>query len=242
MSATAGSLPESNKAITFTSRNLSDLKSEYRRLAFKHHPDRGGDNEVMAAVNAAFDDAYARLVRAESVPVAETARSYRADFYTECGWRGDRYESDRSTKNIAAQVRRFLKDEYADCRFSVRVEHGTRLCIDLMEAPRDAYREGVNRNRPIQNVHGTDGIRGWDGTFTPSPASDWVLAMAGTIRSFTARYQRDDSDSRFDHFDYNFLFTVGVGRWNKPFRVVDRKPRARRKGAIRPTAPVPTIP
>ena len=30
------------------------LLSRYRALAFEHHPDRGGSNQVMAAINAAY--------------------------------------------------------------------------------------------------------------------------------------------------------------------------------------------
>ena len=36
-------------------RTLDELKAEYRRLAMKHHPDRGGDLETMKAINAEHD-------------------------------------------------------------------------------------------------------------------------------------------------------------------------------------------
>ena len=35
----------------------SDVKTRYRRLAMKHHPDRGGDTETMKAVNLAYEQA-----------------------------------------------------------------------------------------------------------------------------------------------------------------------------------------
>jgi len=34
--------------------SLEEAKAEYRRLCFMYHPDRGGDNEVMLAVNRAY--------------------------------------------------------------------------------------------------------------------------------------------------------------------------------------------
>jgi curved DNA-binding protein CbpA len=34
---------------------LEELKSQYHRLAFIHHPDRGGDIEIMKAINAEYD-------------------------------------------------------------------------------------------------------------------------------------------------------------------------------------------
>ena len=45
----------------FTARNLDDLKSQYRRLAMKHHPDRGGSVVVMQEINAEYDALFAIL-------------------------------------------------------------------------------------------------------------------------------------------------------------------------------------
>ncbi|MCL2311905.1 MAG: J domain-containing protein [Firmicutes bacterium] len=40
---------------------LEDLKKQYRELAFKHHPDRGGTNEDMKAVNNEYDELFQTL-------------------------------------------------------------------------------------------------------------------------------------------------------------------------------------
>jgi len=37
---------------------LDELKKEYRRLSMIHHPDRGGDPEVMKAINAEHDEVF----------------------------------------------------------------------------------------------------------------------------------------------------------------------------------------
>ena len=37
-------------------RTLDELKREYRRLAMKYHPDRGGDTETMQRINAEYDE------------------------------------------------------------------------------------------------------------------------------------------------------------------------------------------
>ena len=34
---------------------LDELKAEYRRLAMKYHPDRGGDTEIMQRINAEYE-------------------------------------------------------------------------------------------------------------------------------------------------------------------------------------------
>ena len=33
---------------------FNEVRSAYKKLCLKHHPDRGGDEKVMKAVNAAF--------------------------------------------------------------------------------------------------------------------------------------------------------------------------------------------
>ena len=40
---------------------LEDLKKQYRELAMKHHPDKGGSNEDMKKVNAEYDVLFDKL-------------------------------------------------------------------------------------------------------------------------------------------------------------------------------------
>ena len=40
---------------------LEELKAEYKRLAKKYHPDMGGSDDIMAQVNAQYDDLAAKL-------------------------------------------------------------------------------------------------------------------------------------------------------------------------------------
>lgn len=40
---------------------LEDLKRQYKTLALKNHPDRGGDVEVMKLINAEYDALFARV-------------------------------------------------------------------------------------------------------------------------------------------------------------------------------------
>ena len=35
--------------------SLEELKKQYKKLAFKHHPDRGGETEVMQKINSEYD-------------------------------------------------------------------------------------------------------------------------------------------------------------------------------------------
>ena len=45
-------------------KSLNDLKAVYRKLAMEHHPDLGGDVEVMQAINAEYDEMFKKLQNA----------------------------------------------------------------------------------------------------------------------------------------------------------------------------------
>ena len=42
-------------------RTLEELKKQYRVLAMKNHPDKGGDVEIMKAINAEYDELFKRV-------------------------------------------------------------------------------------------------------------------------------------------------------------------------------------
>ena len=50
-------------------KDKNELKAMYRKLAMKNHPDRGGDEEVMKAINAEYDKALKRILASEGEPV-----------------------------------------------------------------------------------------------------------------------------------------------------------------------------
>ncbi|MBQ7737022.1 MAG: hypothetical protein IJT62_04230 [Oscillospiraceae bacterium] len=64
-------------------RTLDELKAEYRRLAMKHHPDRGGDAETMKAINAEHDRIFEILKKQHNAThdehhqTTETAEEFR---------------------------------------------------------------------------------------------------------------------------------------------------------------------
>jgi len=42
-------------------KDKNEVKAMYRKLAMKYHPDRGGDDETMAAINAEYEEAFKRV-------------------------------------------------------------------------------------------------------------------------------------------------------------------------------------
>jgi len=60
-----------------TPETLEELKSLYRKLAMKHHPDRGGSDDSMKAINAEYDKLFPLLKDVHKTKDGEkyTARS-----------------------------------------------------------------------------------------------------------------------------------------------------------------------
>ena len=55
-----------------TPKTLEELKAQYRKLAMKHHPDRGGDSEAMKAVNNEYDILFPKLKDIHQTKEGET--------------------------------------------------------------------------------------------------------------------------------------------------------------------------
>lgn len=65
-------------------KTIDELKAEYRRLAMKHHPDRGGDEETMKAINAEYDKAFNAMQHGEQyTESADGKTESRKQQYTE---------------------------------------------------------------------------------------------------------------------------------------------------------------
>ena len=131
-----------------TCTTLDELKKEYRRLAMANHPDRGGDEATMKAINAEYDAVFPAFKlaynRTAQTPTAETAQSTRSEFYTANGWKGSNYDSARSLKEIAQLVRQFIKEQFPTYKFSVRTSYASmcqELHVDLKEAPCKVYKD-----------------------------------------------------------------------------------------------------
>lgn len=63
----------------YAARNLSELKHQYRKLAARYHPDKGGDLETMQAINAEYHRRHLQLKDAanDAPPLIEDFSSLR---------------------------------------------------------------------------------------------------------------------------------------------------------------------
>ena len=59
-------------------RTLDELKKEYRRLSKLHHPDHGGDEATMKAINAEYSDRFEVLKRQHNAAADEAHQTTEA--------------------------------------------------------------------------------------------------------------------------------------------------------------------
>lgn len=126
---------------------LDELKKEYKKLARQHHPDMGGNLEDMQKINAEFDKLfkiYQSRPTADKSETEETAESFRSEFYTQNGWKGSKYDETRhlSVVEVAKLIRKDLKAEFPECKFSVTTESASmcsEIYVCLMASPYPAY-------------------------------------------------------------------------------------------------------
>lgn len=114
--------------------SLSNLKSQFRSLALKNHPDAGGDPEIMKEINIEYDALFAiwktKQEKETGNPVSETAETTRRQFYSESGWEGSNYNASLTTKDICKIIRAYVKEKYPTYKFSVRF-HTASMCSEI---------------------------------------------------------------------------------------------------------------
>lgn len=199
-------------------KNLDELKKLYHELAMRHHPDRGGDTEVMKEINGEYDRLYPAFQtlynRTAAAPVQQSAAESRSEFYTQNGWAGDNYRSDRSTKEIAKILREYVKRVYPDHKFSVTTSYfsgGSSIRVALMSAPYEALLDGT-KQRGLNDYY-LEQDRG---------LSPQALRVMQDVNRLIKSYRYSDCDGMIDYFDTNFYYDLAIGKWNKPFEVNHR--------------------
>lgn len=200
-------------------KSLSELKKQFRTLALANHPDKGGETKTMQEINSEFDILFTiwsqKPESNNNSETKETATQYRRNFYTEYGWQGVRYDRDLSTKEIAARVREYGKNQWPQYKFSIRTEYfagGSAIHLALVSGPEAAFLEGTEENeKGYITIHRNfDRIEGM---------TEIVKHVINDMNDFMDSYNYDDSDSMIDYFSTNFYTHVSVGKWDKPYEI-----------------------
>lgn len=119
-------------------------------------------------------------------------------------------------KEIAAEVRLKLKKQFPDCKFSVRKESysmGQALHVSLMEAPFQAFKDGVQKDSMQVNSY----------QFSNNQEPDSIVSQKawGVLKKVSEISQArnwNKSDAMIDYFDVNYYFHLNIGQYNKAFK------------------------
>ena len=138
-------------------KSLEDLKTQFKTLARKNHPDAGGNAETMKEINCEYDALFPiwkdhHNTAEPQNQTDETADSTRRQFYTEWGWEGENHKWGRDVAEVAKIVRAYVKEKYPTWKFSVRISRysmGRSLSVDLLECPIQMY-------KPFSDVYDND--------------------------------------------------------------------------------------
>lgn len=197
--------------------SLADLKEQYRTLVLANHPDKGGDTAVMQEINAEYDRLYAIWIVATPVETRPTASAEesRRHFYTQNGWCGSRYNSNMGTKDIAAAVREYCKENWSQWKFSVRC-HFASMCasIDI------TLKGGPIKAGLVANEDGYERKYGAQTCYHYHDHDERVVPEAEVVMKDVVNYcmsfNYDDSDGMIDYFDTNFYLhetVAGQDEW-----------------------------
>ena len=157
------------------------------------------------------------------------------EFYTQNGWKGDKFDNKLSLKEIAKIVRGILKKEFPLCKFSVRTEYysmGKSLHLSLISGPFDPFvnefppehfhpeswlKENQLNNLKSCRDNGHSQLNQYylDTDHTLTARAREILQRAyNTVKD----YNYNDSDGMIDYFDTNFYLNLEIGKWDRPYK------------------------
>lgn len=215
------------KFLSLNIKTIDDLKKAYREYAKKLHPDCGGNTEDMQLLNDEFSMLFGIIknrtyttntTRGTTGETTETAAGIISEFYTANGWKGSRYNFHLTTKEISAKIRNYCKVVYPTCKFSVTTEgncYYSAITISLMEAPFNAFTDTTTTYAQLYKYHMSEDER----------LTEKAKIMMQDVIDYAQSYNYDDSDGMIDYFDTNFYLHTNIGKWDKPFKVVERTER-----------------
>ena len=149
---------------------LEELKAQYRKLAFKHHPDRGGNVDAMKKVNSEYDELFPKLKDIHKTKDGETYTAKQTTDETADHFKGLINELMKMDDIIIEIIGCFVwvtgntkdyKDKLKDLKFQW---HSKKIAWYLK--PED-YRKKSRKDyelEEIRNMYGTSGQMNSTGT------------------------------------------------------------------------------
>lgn len=149
----------------------------------------------------------------------------KMNFYTASGWAGSNYDSNLSTKEIAAKVRVFAKKNFPEFKFSVRSEwsmYTDSMAVELKAGPCIPFVEG-SRSAERGYMSTMSNVKAWKDELTPE-----IFKALDAVTTYASSFRYDDSDGMQDYFDTNFYLSIKV---SDEYKVIEPKAK---KSSVKP--------
>ena len=130
---------------------------------------------------------------------------------------GSKYTPGMTIKDIASAMRKYTKEKYPDCKFSITTKSfsgGSSISLALMESPHVAFVEPSSFTDYSVNHYQID-----RNSVLTAPIKEILADVYSELNS----YNYDSSDPMTDYFDTNFYVHINIGRWDRPYVVVEGK-------------------
>lgn len=228
---------------------LSDLASDIFNFANKEFTDdvnylveQGKEKEFAYYVNETLDGYedypdYILSIDLFDLVTDFYCRNYSPKFYTQNGWEGRNYDDRKGAKEVAKELRAYIKSNLKlnACKWSITSKWGMNadfLRVSLMAAPFDPfteeykekhesrYKEGYSEHATVKN-------------YTTPEAYELIMK----VKTFVMQYIHDDSDSMIDYFDRNIYDNYEIGKYDKPFQLIENKSHKQNTPSNEPNEP-----
>jgi hypothetical protein len=126
-----------------------------------------------------------------------------------------RLENKYDKKEIAAILREQLKKHYPNCKFSITTERNS-INVSLMEADFEVF---AKNHEDTKDGYIQINYRYAD---NDSRITEKTKQLVNDVYTIQSHYNWDNSDIMTDYFDVNFYFHFEIGKWNRPFKLVQK--------------------
>lgn len=136
-------------------------------------------------------------------------------------YEGKRYDRSLSLKEIAQKVREYAKTDevLGQCKWSITTHYASmcqELNITLMEAPFEAFTDTYRDYNQWSKYYDSEDQNGC------TKETNEVMCR---MRDYVESYNYEDSDIYTDYFHVNFYTDYAIGKYDKPFKKVEKRVR-----------------
>ena len=139
--------------------------------------------------------------------------------YTCKGWKGSKYSCDKGAKEVAKELRAYIKEnpDLNVCKWSVRSDVRS-IYVSLMAAPFDPFSDEYKVKNEYRYKNGYS-EHGDTKDYTTQEAYRLIIK----VKTFVMQYIRDYSDAMIDYYDCNIYDHYEIGQYDKPFQLIEKK-------------------